>query len=98
MIILLIAAALLAGVIIFAYLAIKQKRSAGKLAAIPTAIAILFAIAFCVVPASIHIVETGEMVKELTKNNGEKFWSALIDYYSSQDTARKRYYYSKLSR
>ena len=69
MIILLIAAALLAGVVIFAYLAIKQKRSAGKLAAIPTAIAILFAIAFCVVPASIHIVETGEIA--VVKHMGE---------------------------
>ena len=45
----------------------------------------------------IYIVETGEMVKELTKNNGEKFWSALIDYYSKQDTSRKRYYYSQLT-
>ena len=45
----------------------------------------------------IYIVETGEMVKELTKNNGEKFWSALIDYYSEQNSARKRYYYSQLT-
>lgn len=45
----------------------------------------------------IYIVETGEMVKELTKNNGEKFWSALLDYYSKQDTARKRYFYSQLT-
>lgn len=45
----------------------------------------------------IYIVETGEMVKELTKNNGEKFWSALIDYYSKCDTYRKRYYYEKLT-
>lgn len=45
----------------------------------------------------IYVVETGEMVKELTKNNGEKFWSALIEYYAKQDSARKRYFYSKLT-
>ena len=45
----------------------------------------------------IYIVETGEMVKELTKNNGEKFWSALLDYYSAQDTYRKRKYYNQLT-
>lgn len=45
----------------------------------------------------IYVVETGEMVKELTKNNGEKFWSALIEYYEKQDTSRKRYFYKKLT-
>ena len=45
----------------------------------------------------IYIVETGEMVKELTKNNGEKFWSALLDYYSKCDTYRKRKYYEQLT-
>lgn len=45
----------------------------------------------------IYVVETGEMVKELTKNNGEKFWSALLDYYSECDTSRKRYFYNKLT-
>lgn len=45
----------------------------------------------------IYVVETGEMVKELTRNDGEKFWSALIKYYSKQDTSRKRYFYSKLT-
>ena len=45
----------------------------------------------------IYIVETGEMVKELTKNNGEKFWSALLDYYSEQNTSRKRYFYNRLT-
>lgn len=45
----------------------------------------------------IYIVETGEMVKELTRNNGEKFWSALIEYYSKCDTARKRYFYERLT-
>ena len=45
----------------------------------------------------IYVVETGEMVQELTKNNGEKFWSALLEYYSEQDTARKRYFYDHLT-
>lgn len=45
----------------------------------------------------IYVVETGEMVQELTRNNGEKFWVALTDYYEQQDTARKRYYYNKLT-
>lgn len=45
----------------------------------------------------IYVVETGEMVQELTKNNGEKFWSALINYYSSCDTSRKRYFYEHLT-
>ena len=45
----------------------------------------------------IYVVETGEMVKELTKNNGEKFWVALLDYYSEQDTSRKRYFYNKIT-
>lgn len=44
----------------------------------------------------VYVVETGEMVKELCRNNGEKFWNALLDYYSKQDTARKRYFYKKL--
>lgn len=45
----------------------------------------------------IYVVETGEMVKELTKNNGEKFWVALLDYYSELDTSKKRYFYEKLT-
>lgn len=45
----------------------------------------------------IYVVETGEMVKELTRNNGEKFWSALLNYYSEQNTSRKRYFYNKLT-
>lgn len=45
----------------------------------------------------IYVVETDEMVKQLTKNNGEKFWSALIEYYSECDTSRKRYFYEKLT-
>ena len=45
----------------------------------------------------IYVVETGEMVQELTKNNGEKFWSALLEYYGEQDTSRKRYFYEHLT-
>lgn len=45
----------------------------------------------------VYIVETDEMVQELTRNNGEKFWSALLDEYKKQDTSRKRYFYSKLT-
>lgn len=45
----------------------------------------------------IYVVETGDMVKELTRNNGEKFWSALMKYYSECDTSRKRYFYNRLT-
>ena len=45
----------------------------------------------------IYVVETGDMIKELARNNGDKFWSAILEYYSSQDTARKRYFYNKLT-
>lgn len=44
----------------------------------------------------IYIVETGDMVKELNRNNGEKFFSSILEYYSAQDTSRKRYFYNKL--
>lgn len=45
----------------------------------------------------IYVVETGDMVNELTKNNGEKFWCNIMDYYAEQDTSRKRYFHNKLS-
>lgn len=45
----------------------------------------------------IYVVETGEMVKELTKNGGEKFFSAIIEVLSEQNTSRKRYFYNKLT-
>ena len=44
----------------------------------------------------IYVVETGDMAKELSKNDGEKFFSALLEYYSVKDTSRKRYFYKKL--
>lgn len=45
----------------------------------------------------VYIVETGEMVKELTQNNGEKFFADILDEYSKCDTSKKRYFYNKLS-
>lgn len=45
----------------------------------------------------IYVVETGEMVKQLTMNNGEKFWKALLEYYGQYDTARKRYFYNRIT-
>lgn len=45
----------------------------------------------------IYVVETGEMVKKLAENRGEKFWSALLEYYSKGDTSRKRYFYNKIT-
>lgn len=45
----------------------------------------------------VYIVETGEMVKELTQNNGEKFFADIIEEYAKYDTSRKRYFYKKLS-
>lgn len=44
----------------------------------------------------IYVVETGDMAKELAKNNGEKFFSAILDYYSVKNTSRKRYFFNKL--
>lgn len=45
----------------------------------------------------IYVVETGEMVKELAKDNGYKFWCALLDYYAEKNTSRKRYFYNKIT-
>lgn len=45
----------------------------------------------------IYVVETDEMIKELTKNNGEKFWCNILAFYEEQDTSRKRYFYKKLT-
>lgn len=44
----------------------------------------------------IYLVETGDMVKELAKNNGDKFWNKIIEYVSERDTSKKRYFYDKL--
>lgn len=45
----------------------------------------------------IYVVETGDMIKELAKDEGAKFWVALMEEYSKQDTSRKRYFFSKLT-
>lgn len=45
----------------------------------------------------IYVVETGDMVKELTRNDGEKFWVALMRYYEEQDTSRKRFFFDLLT-
>lgn len=45
----------------------------------------------------IYVVETGDMIKELARDNGAKFWNAIIEYYCEQDTSRKRYFYNKLT-
>lgn len=45
----------------------------------------------------VYVVEQDDDVKELSKNNGEKFWSKLIEFYEEQDTARKRYFYNKIT-
>lgn len=45
----------------------------------------------------IYVVETDEMSKELSRNNGEKFWANLLKYYEDCDTSRKRYFYNKFT-
>lgn len=45
----------------------------------------------------IYVVETGDMIKELARDNGAKFWNALLDFYAECDTSRKRYFYNKLT-
>lgn len=44
----------------------------------------------------IYVVETGDMIKELARNDGDKFWKAILEFYAEQDTSRKRYFYNKL--
>ena len=68
MIVLLIALALLGAMLVFGFFAIKQKKS-GRSAIVPAALAIVFAIALCVIPGSIHIVQTGEIA--VVKHMGE---------------------------
>lgn len=46
----------------------------------------------------IYVVETGDMIKELARDGGAKFWNALLEYYGEQDTSRKRYFYNKLTK
>ena len=69
MIVLLIALVLAAGMVLSIALAIKKKSSSGKVGVVPVAFAIVFAIALCIVPMSIHIVNTGEIA--VVKHMGE---------------------------
>lgn len=69
MIVLLIALVLAAGMVLSIALAIKKKSSSGKVGVVPVAFAIIFAIALCIVPMSIHIVNTGEIA--VVKHMGE---------------------------
>lgn len=45
----------------------------------------------------VYVVETDEMVKQLTKNNGEKFFADIIKHYGEYDTSKKRYFYDKIT-
>ena len=69
MIVLLVALVLAAGMVLSIALAIKKKSSSGKVGVVPVAFAIVFAIALCIVPMSIHIVNTGEIA--VVKHMGE---------------------------
>lgn len=69
MIVLLVALALAGATLMFTVFAIKQKRSSGKSYAVLTVLAVACAIALCIVPGSIRIVETGEIA--VVKHMGE---------------------------
>lgn len=45
----------------------------------------------------IYVVETGEMVKTLTQNNGEKFFADILAHLGECDTSRKRYIYKRIA-
>lgn len=94
MIIFIIAAALAALTVIMTAVAVKQRRSTGKTAVIPTVLAVVSVILLVIVPPSIHIVETGEIavVKYMgeardVKTAGMHFdlWiTTKYDYYDSK--------------
>ena len=69
MMVLLVALALTAALLLSVVLAVKKKRSSGKIAIAPLILAILFGIALCIIPGSIHIVNTGEIA--VVKHMGE---------------------------
>lgn len=54
---------------IFVMVAVKKHNSSGKIPVFPVAMVLVFAILFCVVPFSIHIVNTGEVA--VVKHMGE---------------------------
>ena len=69
MLVLIIAVALAVLTVGSLIVAVKKKNSSGKLPAIPVALAVIFALALCIVPPSIHIVQTGEIA--VVKHMGE---------------------------
>lgn len=72
----------------------KKKNSSGKMPVVPVALAVVFAVLFCIVPFSIHIVNTGEVavVKFLGEARDVKgagmhfdFWlTNTYDYYDAK--------------
>lgn len=92
MIVLIIGAALAVLTAVFFAAFIKKKSSTGKTSVVLIALALLFALAFCVVPFSIHIVETGQIavVKHMgeakeVKNAGMHFDFWLTEQYEYYD-------------
>ena len=92
MIVLIIGAALAVLTAVFFAAFIKKKSSTGKTSVLLIALALLFALAFCVVPFSIHIVETGQIavVKHMgeakeVKNAGMHFDFWLTEQYEYYD-------------
>ena len=69
MIVLLIALVLFALMVLSIFLAVKKKSSSGKIGVFPALLAVVFALALCIVPMSIHIVNTGEIA--VVKHMGE---------------------------
>ena len=93
MIVLIIGAALAVLTAVFFAAFIKKKSSTGKTSVVLIALALLFALAFCVVPFSIHIVETGQIavVKHMgeakeVKNAGMHFDFWLTEQYEYYDS------------
>ncbi len=94
MIKLLVALALAVAFVLSVVLGIKKKKASGKTGVVSVVLAIVFAIALCIIPMSIHIVNTGEIavVKHMgeareVKSAGMHFdlWiTEQYDYYDSK--------------
>ena len=69
MMIIIIGLMLAIAAIVFAIMAIKKKNSTGKMSTAFLSLALIFALAFVIVPFSIHIVDTGEIA--VVKHMGE---------------------------
>ena len=75
--------------------AVKKKNSSGKLPAIPVALAVIFALALCIVPPSIHIVQTGEIA--VVKHLGEaRNFRTAGTYFDFWITEKYEYYDAKV--